>query len=152
MKWQSRDQQPLGWCRSARMTRSTPLADFRELKVQESEPGPFRKASERSTSKQTRSEETSPRYPDRDTDSLFHVKRIRSFTTTGVPGSTLESDHKQDSPWLPPLGLFAACCLLLRSEHLMRNRGVTATPMWLATLPFDSQPPRSSSRAGLPLL
>jgi len=63
MKWQNCDQQPLGWCRSARMTRSTPLAVFRELKVQESEPGPFTKASERSTSKQTRSEETSPRCP-----------------------------------------------------------------------------------------
>jgi len=64
MKWQSCDQQqPLGWCRSARMTRSTPLVDFRELKVQESEPGPFTKATERSTSKPTRSEETSPAVP-----------------------------------------------------------------------------------------
>lgn len=80
------------------MTRSIPLDDFRELKVQDSDPGPFTKASERSTSKQTRSEETSPRYPHRDTDCLFHVKRIRNSTTTSVPGSTLESDHKQDSP------------------------------------------------------
>jgi len=43
------------------MTRSIPFDDFRELKVQDSKPGPFTKASERSTSKQTRSEETSPR-------------------------------------------------------------------------------------------